>query len=258
MNYSAVSRVLKGILASAVMCTFMAAVPVSAAETEEITYTCRKIDMYDYQRPVPMSMPVDESYYDQAFFAGDSRMGSLYYYGTHPNRNVAFVTSLSLIMIKEPGMKVDERDDGVTLWQLLEDNDRKSVYLLFGINEIRNPNFNAFGEMYQELVDMLRKKDPDMDIYVILSYHPDLITNLPEPALTEHLNDLNSTQVEIAKKNHLYYLNPDEVLNDAQGTIIDEYVWDGLHFNPTGTKAFQDFIDTHVVRRETYVKEVCE
>ena len=58
--------------------------------------------------------------------------------------------------------------------------------------------------------------------------------------------------------NYVYYLDLDNGMTDEEGLIREEYVGDGLHFGPTGTHALEDYIRTHVVRRNTYVKEICE
>ncbi len=223
---------------------------------KEEEYSCRILNTYDYSRPVPYSDAADDSYYDDALFVGDSRMGSIALYGTHDNAQVEYVTSLNLMRIEN--MAADDREDGSTLMDILRDTDKHNVYMLFGINEIRNPNFKAFGEKLESIVGELLQKDPYMNIYIILSYHPDNISGLPEPQLSEHLTDLNTTLQDIAVRNHIFYLNPDEALDDEQGTVIDDYVWDGLHFNVPGARAFEEFLGTHTVRRDDYVKEICE
>lgn len=228
-------------------------------------YGCRVIDSYDYTTPVGWSDAIEESYYDDSLFAGDSRMGSLFLYGTHENAEVRYVTSLNLLMIDNMTLDEEElteeqieNEEEITLMDVLRETTKANVYLLFGINEIRNPNFDLFGEKLDEIVAMLRENNPAVDVYIILAYHPDEITNLPEPDLSEHLLMLNTKLIEVAQKNHVYYLNLDDGLNDAEGTVIDEYTWDGLHFNVEGTHAFEDYLATHVARREVYVKETCE
>lgn len=228
----------------------------AATEAPQPVYACRYIDSYDYNSTVSWKEAPDDSYFDDVLFAGDSRMGSIYLYGTHKNAEVAYVTSLNLMRIKS--MFVDERSVDITLWDVLDQTDKQNVYLLFGINEIRNPNFDAFGDTLREVVDMLQKNNPEVQIYLVLSYHPDLITGLPEPGLTEHLDMLNGKLVEIAREKRVFWVNPDEALDDDQGTVIDDYVWDGLHFNPTGARAFEEFLAEHVVRRDDYVKKICE
>lgn len=226
-------------------------------------YSCRVVNTYDYTSAVGKSDPAEDSFYENTLLAGDSRMGSIALYGTHTNWQVAYVTSLNLLLIDN--MTVDPStneeaytyEEGTTLMNVLESTTKNNIYLLFGINEIRNPNFTAFGEKLQEIVTMLKTNNPSVNIYLILSYHPDYISDLPEPELTEHLENLNNTIKEIAINNHLYFLNLDDEL-DIDGTINDDYVWDGLHFNVTGTHAFEDYISTHTVRSELYVKEICQ
>lgn len=222
-------------------------------------YACRAIDSYDYSSAVPYREGVDDSFYDDVLLAGDSRMGSLALYGTHLNAQVEFVTSLNLLLIDTMKLDgVEEDSEMQTLMDVLSTTDKKNIYLLFGINEIRNPNFEAFGEKFQEILTMLKTNRPDAQIYIILAYHPDYISGLPEPQLSEHLKNLNSKLMDLAYNNNVYYLDPDNGMSDEQNTIKDELVWDGLHFNPGGARAFEDYIATHVVRREEYVKEVCE
>lgn len=223
---------------------------------DEEGYVCKMVDTYDYSSCVPPSAAVDESYYANTLFAGDSRMGSLFLYGTHPTADVKFVTSLNLLRIDD--MQVDEVEDEMTLLDVLKETKKQNIYLLFGINEIRNPNFDAFASQYQDIITMLKTNNKDVNIYLILSYHPDYISGLEEPALSEQLQKLNSKIIDLAIKNHVYYLDLDNGMSDEAYTIKDDYVADGLHFTKDGAKAFEEYIATHVVRREDYVKEVCE
>ena len=63
-------------------------------------------------------------------------------------------------------------------------------------------------------------------------------------------------KAEGSKKVIAFRVMNDEL--DEDGTIKDDYVWDGLHFNVAGAHAMEDYISTHVVRRESYVKEICQ
>lgn len=253
----------KQILTTAVLALLLSSCSAGTAqETSQTEYACRAIDHYDYLAPVPYSDAIDESYYADTLFAGDSRMGSLYLYGTHSEAEVAYVTSLNLLLIDtmvidDPNEKDQKNKDGVTLMNVLENSSRNHIYLLFGINEIRNPNFDAFGQKYQEIIDLLLAKNSAAELYLILSWHPDQISGLEEPALSDQLWKLNSTIMSLAEQNHVYYLDPDNGM-DVDGTINDDFVWDGLHLNVTGTHAFEDYIATHVVRRDDYVTQVCE
>ena len=237
----------------------------TAKESEEETfdepepYACRVMDYYNYNAPVPESEPIEDSYFDDVLFAGDSRMGCMYLWGDIHNAKVEYVTSLNLWLIDS--MPLDNHADDMTMYDALATTDRNSIYLLFGINEIRSSEeyFDSWAfDQYQSILTMLRENNPDSDIDIMSTYHPRSISGLPEPALTEHLGYVNSRLGQLAINNYMYYLDLDNGMTDEEGLIRDEYVGDGLHFGPTGTHALEDYIRTHVVRRSVYVKEVCE
>ena len=77
--------------------------------------------------------------------------------------------------------------------------------------------------------------------------------------LSKSLRELeNDGLIQVAQTEHVYYLNPDEALTGSDGIVMSDIVWDGLHLNETGSQMFADYIATHVVRKDVYVKEVCE
>ena len=82
--------------------------------------------------------------------------------------------------------------------------------------------------------------------------------NALPPEKQARFNEIQAELAQLAMDNYVYYLDLDEGLTDETGLVRDEYVGDGLHFGPTGTHALEDYIKTHVVRRNWYVKEVCE
>ena len=103
---------------------------------EDVTYACRAVDYYNYSEPVPYSDAIEDSYFDDVLFAGDSRMGAMYLWGTIPNAQVEYVTSLNLWLIDS--MPLDNHSDGMTMYDALEQTEKNNIYLLFGINEIRS------------------------------------------------------------------------------------------------------------------------
>ncbi|MBR4455818.1 MAG: hypothetical protein IKS32_06305 [Solobacterium sp.] len=237
--------------------------PAAANETQEFEepapYACRVLDYYDYTQPVPWSSEIEDDYFSDVLFAGDSRMGAMYLWGDIKNAQVEYVTSLNLWLIDS--MPLDNHTDGATMYDVLRDTDKNNIYLLFGINEIRSPEsyFDSWAyEQYQSILTMLREKNPDSDIYIMSTYHPRSISGLPEPQLSEHLQWVNSRLADLAKSNYMYYLDLDNGMTDEEGLIRTEYVGDGLHFGPTGTHALEEYVKTHVVRRNVYVKEICE
>lgn len=251
-------------LAVCLLCGCKSTVGVDTTATETASpdlakMTCRKIDYYDYSAPVPASEKVDDSYFTDTFFGGDSRMGSIALYSDIPDKGaeVYYAESLRLYMINKAMI---ESDGGTaTMWDLLESTKRNNIYLLLGINEIRGENFDDWASFYEEeVIAPLLQEKPNANIYLMLSYYPQSLADIDEDRLKYNIDTINADMTQIAVKYHLYLLDIDASMKDENGKIRDDLVWDGLHFNQTGAQAYADYIATHVARKDDYVKEVCE
>ena len=227
----------------------------NAGSAQPSDYACRVINYYDYSKPVPESAPADDAYYADSFFGGDSRMGGLYLYGTEKYGEIYYTTSLNLFLIDS--MAVNDYPDE-TMLSLLEKTDKKHIYLMMGINEIRQKNFDAWADAYQELIDQLKEEHPDADIYLIATYHPREISGLDDDELDVQLEKVNTKIRELAENNLIYYIDLDPGITDETGLMRTDYTWDGLHMTPSGARAVEAYIKKHVYRRSEYVKEICE
>lgn len=229
---------------------------------KESTYHCRNINYYDYTKPVPYTEEaIDASYYANTFFAGDSRMGSLYLYT--PLRDygaeVWYCESMSLYRIYDmlnPDMFAQFQEN--TLYSLLTTTQKKNIYIWLGINEIRLGDWDGWKNTYGEVIDDIRKHDPECSIYLMSSYKPEYISDLIDEELNQQLTLANEAMAALASEKHVYYYNTEDGMIDEANTIKDEYVWDGLHLNADGANALLDSIAHHVVKEETYVKKICE
>ena len=246
-------------LASAMALTMAGCGSNKQSDSAETTYACRMIDYYDYSTPVPAAETVDDSYFQDTFFGGDSRMGSLYLYSDLRDKGAEIYYAESMRVYTMDTMPVQELDGKTTLAELLDKTEKKNIYLLLGINEIRSDNFDDWASYYdEEVIQPILKRMPDAHIYLMLNYHVREVTGLDTETLDQHLKMINDKMIEIAKKNHIYYLDVDDEMTDTDGMIKEEYVWDGLHFNVEGAEAYADYIARHTVKEDAYVKEVCE
>ena len=229
--------------------------PAEETEEEEQVFACRAIDFYDYSTPVPASEKIGDDYFQDTLFGGDSRMGSLFLFSDLRDRGaeIHYVTSLSLWGIYDMAMETDDRN----LYDILMATGRGNIYMLIGINEIRSMDFTAWTDEYRAVIQEVKEEHPGVNIYLILNYHPLEVSGLTDEELNEHLQMENDGLISIAREEHVYYLNPDEALA-SNGKVREDIVWDGLHLNTEGSQIFADFIATHVVREDVYVKEICE
>ncbi len=235
--------------------------PVETADTETQSgspvYACRTFDYYDYTEPVPASAAISDDYFKDVLIAGDSRVGSLYLFTDLRDKGaeIWYTTSISLWRLYD--LAPDEGSDK-PMFDLIMDTERNNIYILIGINEIRNNNFDAWGEEFTAVIDELQTKHADDSIYLILNYQPRGLSNIDDASLKEHVNEQNARLKKIAEEKRIYYIDISDEMTDKTGLVKDELVWDGLHFNIDGAKKFADYLARHVVREDNYVKEICE
>ena len=216
-------------------------------------YSCRLITSYNYQSSTPASAVASEDYLKNSLIGGDSRVSDLPKLGVE----VYYVTSLSLWRIYD--MKVNEKVNK-PLYDILDTTEKKNIYLFLGINEINGTNFDVWKEELDTLVKEYKEKHPEKNIYFILGYHPRSMNGMSLEDLTKAVDVENEKIIEVAKKYHIFYINPNESteLMDEKGLIKEQYTWDGVHLNEAGAQVFADFIKTHVYQEEVYVEEICE
>ena len=184
-------------------------------------------------------------------------MGSLYLFSDLRDKGaeIWYTTSISLWRIYD--VAPDEGSEK-PMFDLIMDTDRHNIYILIGINEIRNNNFDAWGEEFNSVIDELLSKHANDSIYLILNYQPRGLSNIDNASLFEHVEEQNSRLKQIAEEKRIYYIDISDEMSDSSGLINDDIVWDGLHFNISGAKQFADYLARHVVREDNYVKEICE
>lgn len=231
--------------------------PEDQTEAETPAYVCRVFDYYEYDEPVPVSAAADDAFFSDSIFAGDSRVGSLYLYSDLRNKGaeVYYATSVSLWRIYDVA---PDRDSDKPLFDLLMDTERHNLYILIGINEIRYNDFETWGEEFDAMVDEILEKHPDDSLYLILNYQPRGLSNISDSDLWKHVEEENAYLKRIAEEKHVYYIDISDKMADEDGLIMKDLVWDGLHFNSQGAIRFADYLATHIVRKDNYVKEICE
>ena len=127
------------------------------------------------------------------------------------------------------------------LYDLMLKTDRKYLYILIGINEVRSKDFTSWKKEAGTLIDEIREKHPGIVIYLMQSYRPRNITGLEGDQVKTQVDLLNQAIAELAAEKHVYFMNPEAALMDESGAVRSDYVWDGLHLNTEGTKAFSEY-----------------
>ena len=120
---------------------------------------------YDFSQPVPQGEAVDNSYFDDAAFVGDSRTdGFMLYSGIGTGKNLTS-NGLSIFKLAEKkALTIGGKK--YTLLEALGLESYGKVYLSLGINELGVHNDKGFYTSYCAAIDAIRAVQPNAVIYI--------------------------------------------------------------------------------------------
>lgn len=197
---------------------------------------------------VPESEAVDDSYFDDAVFIGNSRTEGLKKFSGLSN--ATFITEVGLTV---SSIITDYCDISggyrSRAFDALSGMNFGKVYIMLGMNELGWVYESVFKDDYGKIIDKIREINPDAVIY-IQSIIPvskwkdssnDVFTNANVERLNAQLRDL-------ADEKEVHYLDVAGALMDSEGYLPYEATGDGVHLEPPYCVKWTDYLRTHTAQ----------
>lgn len=205
---------------------------------------------YDYASPVPESEIVDNSYFDDAVFIGNSRTeGLILYTGLanaipYTNKGLSVETVFTKDVINMDGEKIPVID-------ALKRTEFNKVYIMLGINETGWPYSSVFAEKYGEIVDKIKSINPDAIIYIqeILPVTAG-VSQTHEYVKNERIDEYNELLRQMAEEKEVYYIDVANAVADENGCLPEDAATDGIHLNKAYCEKWLEYLKTHTVTEE--------
>ena len=210
---------------------------------------------YDFTQPAPETDAVDDSWFDDAVFLGDSRTDGLRLYGGIPGADFIQHTGVTVFEI---GTKECIRIDGqkYTMLEALALKQYGKVYIMLGVNELGYFNDNSFAKAYADMVDQVRAIQPNAVIYLqnLVSVNPEKCkaNNQPYYVTNEQIAVYNGIIENIATEKHAVLVDVNAALVDESGILPREGTTDGVHFTKDYYIKWYDYLKIHTVDPELY------
>lgn len=197
---------------------------------------------------VPESAAVDDSYFDDAVFIGNSRTEGLKKFSGLSN--ATFITEVGLTVDSIFTDYCDVSGVGkARAFDQLASMEFGKVYIMLGMNELGWVYESVFKDDYGKIIDKIREINPDAVIY-IQSIIPvskwkdssnDVFTNANVERLNAQLRDL-------ADEKEVHYVDVAEGLMDSEGYLPYEATGDGVHLTPEYCVKWMDYLRTHTAQ----------
>lgn len=189
---------------------------------------------------------VDESYFDDALFIGDSRTVGLRDY-TDLSEHADFYCETSLTVYKV--LEEDFKGKG-TVKAALEANDYGKIYLMVGINELGRGTTEDFMEKYTEVIDTLHELAPEAKIFIQGIMRVSGEKNSADAIFNNsNINARNNAIATLADNVQFFYIDVNEVVCDEDGNLNAEYTFDQIHLLGAYNDLWKQFLLEHGVMK---------
>jgi hypothetical protein len=176
-----------------------------------------------------------ESFFNSSAFVGDSVMHGLTLYSTRNKTSLSGATFLTmssfaarhaLSEVTEKSYHPTYNGQKMKVEDAMQLAGTKRVFISLGLNDVRVTPYNYF-ENYIELIDKIREKNPEIEVYIMSTTYPVQIPGSMDAATAssyrEQLVDLNSRMKEYCIQNNMYFIDTISMLTDESGFLSKSY-----------------------------------
>lgn len=200
----------------------------------------------------PEFTQVDDAYFADALFIGDSRTVGLYTYSGMEQAEFYASTGLTVYKVFDakivpvPGSKAK-----ITVEEALKQKQFGKIYFMVGINEMGTGTVDSFMEAYAGVVARLQELQPDALIFVqaimrVTTERSDQGDYINNPGIDER----NDRIARLADNEKIFYLDVNPEISDNSGGLVADYTFDGVHLKAEYISIWTDYLASHGILRE--------
>lgn len=184
--------------------------------------------LHPVQKPQPPEfVQVDESYFQDALFIGDSRTVGLARHGGLGEADVFADEGLTVFRLFQA--KVEYEEGKKTLEEVLAGKSYGKIYIMLGINELGYRMERAV-EKYGEVLTDIRQLQPDALIFLQANLHVTKDFSQKDKTFTNpKINEINTAIAQMADGWTCFYMDVNELFDDGEGNLDATYASDELH-----------------------------
>lgn len=202
----------------------------------------------DNQKGNESSGKVDDSYFDDVVFIGDSRTEGFGMYSGLKNTTVYSEKGLMVDTIfKDNAVKINGTK--VTIIDALKSQSFGKVYIMLGVNELGWPYDDIFIDHYRKVINAVKESQPDAEIFIQSIIHVSKEVDKKPPTYLNNklINKRNTLIKKMAEEENVNYLDLNQVLTDSSGYLFTDASTDGIHLNQKYCLVWKDYLLKHTL-----------
>ena len=191
---------------------------------------------------------VDDSYFSDAVFIGDSRMEGF--------RNASgitqgtFLTGVGLSINDMDKQIISTADGNISVYQGLSGRKYKRIYLMLGTNDLGFYPWDQFQPTFEKAIRQFHALQPDAIIYIcsVIYVEESKIAKGFEYDNNQNVQTINQYILSTCEDLwYSYYLNLNEIFSDGNHELIPGASADGIHLEPEYCAQMLTYLKSHYI-----------
>ena len=193
---------------------------------------------------------IDDSYFSDAVFIGDSRIEGLHDYGTLRTKTTAdfyYKDGVSIWDLMDKTMA-----NGETVSNALASKQYKKIFIMCGVNELGSGYAKDYQAQYKKVLDQIQELQPDAVIFVMGMMHvTQSYADNSDVYNNDNVDCRNALVAEYADGQHIFYLDMNTCVCDMDGDVPmgvkADYSNDGIHLQAQYYSLWEAYLLKHGV-----------
>ncbi len=193
---------------------------------------------------------VDNSYFNDALFIGDSRTEGLRLYGGLSGATFYSKNGENIYKLMSDKLATNLAGAKVTIPEALRERQFGKIYIMIGINNLGIGNTERHRKEYANILTTIRALQPNAIIYIEANINMTTeYSNRSDYMNNINLNDKNVASAGFANGVDIFYLDVNEVLTDPDRGLKKGTSPDGVHMKASQYALWVNYLKTHAVVR---------
>lgn len=192
------------------------------------------------------STPVDDSYFSNAVFIGDSRME-----GFRNSSGITQGTFLTSVGLSTDGMSnptIATAEGNISVYQGLSGRQYDKIYLMLGTNDLGYYPWDAFPANFENVITQFHKLQPNAIIYVCNVIYVEGAKIATDYVNNDNVRKINGYLLDVCEKlDYAYYLNLNEIFTNGYGSLLEGASSDGVHLYEKHCEQMLTYLKSHYV-----------
>lgn len=221
-----------------------------SGDVETVSGLSEEVPMYEFQT-------VEDAYFDDALFIGDSRTVGLYDYAhmgdavfyAETSMTIQKILEAEIVPTLEPEVEGKVKDK-ISVDEALSKQKFGKIYIMLGINELGRGTTETFFQDYQRVIARIRQLQPEAVIFIESIMRVAGEKSETDPIFNNaNINARNVAIATLANQKDIFYIDINEVVSDEAGNLSMEYTFDEVHLKASYYKLWKEFLLQHGIVR---------